>query len=575
MTTSLWPETIADDGSLIPATLFGHTLTGPQPHTDYQQDPIGWIVDHLRVPRHTLVWSMNPGYEAHRWDGTPDPLAALLEALAYGESVGVESGTGTGKSFTAACAILWFLACWQGARVFTYAPKEDQLRLYIWAEIAGLWPRFQRHFPTAELSDLRIRMDGTDKWSAHGVAVGIRADEKDGSATKAQGVHAPHMLLVTEETPGIDPSIMRALRNTRTGRHNLQLSLGNPDNQQDTLHKFCELASTTAIRISALDHPNVVTGDDVVPGAASPAGIALIAEEDAPGTPMYDSRVRGISPAEAVDALIKLSWVKAAQARHAALLEAGGARAMGVDVANSEHGDKAAIAVFRGAALESVESKACPNANLLGAEVVARCQDRTAPIAPEYVGIDPVGVGAGTVNECFRLGFHPRRLNGAESPIGSAERAVDGSTMDWAPDANRFSNLRCQMAWQLREDLRKGVIGLPDNPRLARQLTALRFEVKGGKVVIEDKVKAKARIGGKMDDFDAVMYANWVRPRAVSPVTPEVSDDRHPGWDLKARTRKPRRDRSLVPGEGEDLRGNRYSVPFNWRAPGWTGEEEA
>lgn len=572
MTTSLWPDTVADDGSLIPATLFTHTLTGAQPHTQYQQDPIGWIVDKLRVPRNTLVWSDNPGYEKHEWDGTPDPIAAMLEALAYGENVGVESGTGTGKSFTAACAIFWFLGCWEGARVFTYAPKEDQLRLYIWAEIAGLWPRFQRHFPTAELSDLRIRMDGTDKWSAHGVAVGIRADEKDGSATKAQGVHAPHMLLVTEETPGIDPSIMKALRNTRTGRHNLQLSLGNPDNQQDTLHKFCDLASTTAIRISALDHPNVVSGEDIIPGAASPVGIEIIAEEDPPGTPMYDSRIRGISPAESVDALIKLSWIKAAQARYADLLKKGGARAMGVDVANSEHGDKAARAVFLGAALEMVEAKQCPNSNLLGDEVVDEA--RKLGIDEAHVGIDPIGVGAGTVNQCYARGFNPRRLGGSDAPTGNAARAPDGSLMDWVPDANRFNNLRSQMAWQLREDLRQGVIGLPPNsPRLERQMTVLRYEVKGGKVVLEEKAKAKARLGGKMDDFDAVMYANWVRPRASVVQPRESGDDQHPGYDLKAKRRHPRRDRSMVPDEMNDLQ---YGVPVSagWRGPHEGGEDD-
>ena len=560
MTVSLWPET--GDEALVPASTFDEALSGVVPHVRYQRDPVGWAERYLAIPRHTLVWSLNPGYDAHQWDGTPDPIAAMLEALAAGESVGVESGTGTGKSFGCAVATLWWLACWENARALSYAPKESQLRLFMWAEIAAMWPRFSAHFPTAELTDLRIRMNGTDKWAAQGVAVGVGADEKEGSATKAQGAHAEHLLIITEETPGVASAVMKALRNTRTGRHNLQLSVGNPDNQQDELHKFCALSSTRAVRVSALDHPNVVSGLDIVPGACSPTGIALIAEEDAPGTPMYDSRVRGISPAESVDALIKLAWVKEAQARYPALLAAGGRLAMGVDVANSEHGDKAAIAVFRGAALLKVEAKACPNANALGSEVVAICQDERAPVAQEYVGIDPVGVGAGTVNECFRLGFHPQRLGGAQEPVGNAAKAPDGTVMEWAPDANRFNNLRSQMAWQLREDLRNGAIGLPPDQKLTAQLTALRYEVKGGKVVVEEKAKAKARLRGKMDEFDAVMYANWVRPRAVVPVPQDVPADHHPGFDLTARRRKARHE----PIEAEDLRPHRYSVAsIVWR----------
>lgn len=572
MSSSLWPE---QDDSLVRPGSFDAFTHGAVPHVAWQRDPVGWASRFLSIPRNTLVWSLNPGYTRHRWDGTPDPIAAMLEGLARGENVGVESATGTGKSFGCAVASLWFLACWAGARVLSFAPKEDQLRLFMWAEIAALWPRFSRHFPTAELTDLRVRMDGSDKWAAHGVAVGVGADEKDGSATKAQGAHAPHLLIITEETPGVPSPVMKALRNTRTGRHNLQLSVGNPDNQQDTLHTFCALSSTTAIRVSALDHPNVVSDADVIPGAASPVGIALIAEEDPEGTPMYDSRVRGISPSEAVDALIKLAWVKAAQARYAALLEKGGAPAMGVDVANSDNGDKAAIALFRGAALVSVESKACPNANALGTEVVERCRDAKDPIAQEHVGIDPVGVGAGTVNECFRLGFHPLRLGGADKPVGSASRAPDGSLMDWVPDANKFDNLRAQMAWQLREDLRLGLIGLPpNNPKLERQLTALRYEPRGGKVVLEEKAKAKARLKGKMDEFDAVMYANWVRPRAVIPGATEYSDDQHPGYDLKAKRRNPRRDRSMVPDGPESA--TYYGVPVSagWRGPHEGGEDD-
>jgi hypothetical protein len=483
----------------------------------------------------------------------------------------------THNSYLAACLILWFLACWKGARVFTYAPKEDQLRLFIWAEIATLWPRFQRAFPTAELSDLRIRMDGTDKWSAQGMAVGVRAGEE--SATKAQGAHAPHMLIVTEETPGIPKPTMTALRNTRTGMHNPMLALGNPDEQQDALHTYCTLEDTTHVIVSALDHPNVVTGMDVVPGAASLPGIRRIAAEDPPGTPMYDSRVRGISPAESTDSLIKLAWVKAAVLRRPALLARGGQRALGVDVANSESGDKASRTYWLGAAVEQIKTHPCPNANKLGAEVAAEASELS--IAPEHIGVDPVGVGAGTVNELDRLGMTVRRLGGSMSPVEGAARAPDGSSMDFVPDANRFNNLRSQMAWQLREDLRNGEIGLPDNQSLHRQLTSVRFDVRGGKIVVEEKIHVKARLGASPNDFDSVMYGNWVRPRVAKTEETDSGDDRHPGYDYKAKKVKRRHVPVAVPGgmvgeEDDDLRPNRYRVPRTaaFRMPRPQDEEE-
>ena len=565
--SALWPRKDEDDG-LLPGDVFTRSyLSSVEAHTEYQARPEDWMVERMAIPRETIRWSLNPGYERHVWDGTPDPLVAMLDGLARWEDVGVEAATGTQKSYTAALAILWFLASFKHSLVNTYAPKEDQLRLYIWKEIAELWPRFKAMFPSAELTDLRIRVDGTDKWSAHGIATQLRAGED--SATKAQGAHAEHMLLVTEETPGIDPSIMTALRNTRTGAHNIQLSLGNPDNMQDALHSFCLLPDTRHVRISALDHPNVVTGKNIVPGAASPAGIRRIAAKDAPGTPMYESRVRGISPAESTDSLIKLQWIRDAAGRYAGLLREGGRPALGVDAANSEKGDQASIARGVGPCLVEVESKPCPDSNKLGSEVFDEANARG--IDPSHIGVDPIGVGAGTVNEMARRGMEPRRLGGSLSPINGAERAPDGSPMDFVADANLFLNLRSQMAWQLREDLRKGELGI--NPQLLAvlepQMTVWRYEPRNGKVVVDGKDKAIQRLGFSPNEFDAVMYWNWVRPRAGVQYGKEYGDHEHPGIDIKSRLRKRKTDRSNVPGEDDLERPGHYAVPVSamWRAP--------
>jgi len=90
----------------------------PRPLVQYQRDPVGFFRDVLGVAEHTIRWSLNPGYDQHRWDGTPDPLVVIAESLADWKNVGVESGTGTGKSFELACIFLWFVACWDGARWF-------------------------------------------------------------------------------------------------------------------------------------------------------------------------------------------------------------------------------------------------------------------------------------------------------------------------------------------------------------------------------------------------------------------------------------------------------------------------
>jgi hypothetical protein len=536
MGVALWPE---QDEGLVPAAIFdADGLDGIQPHTAYQSDPIGWAVDQLGIDEATLRWSLFEAYGTHEWDGTVDPLVAVADAIVAWKDTGVESGTGTGKSFFAAVLILWFLACWDGARVFTFAPKEDQLRLYIWTEIGKLWLRFKAHFPTAELTDLCIRMRGgtDDSWGARGYAVGVRADED--VATKAAGMHAEHMLLVYEEMPGIDQAVIAAGQNTCTAPHNIRLGLGNPDHQLDTLHQFCMSASTVHIRVSALDHPNVVCGDaSIVPGAVSLASIEKRRADYEEGSPLYESRVRGISAAQATDSLIRAEWIDQAEARYAELVRKGialnGVRAKGVDVANSENGDQAAIADGVGAVLLSVRAFRCPDSNKLGTQVYGEME--RDGVTQEHVGVDPVGVGAGTVNELARLKRVVRRLGGSNKPIHRAEKAPDGREYDWAPDANSFNNLRSQMHWQLREDYRLGRIAHPPMPALRRQLLAVKYEVQNGKTVVESKPKLMERMGGKSpNEGDSVVYWNWVRPRKAQPVPldPDSVTNRAPRYDF-------------------------------------------
>lgn len=565
------------------------------PHSEYQRDPVRWAVDKLGIPEHTIRWSHNGGYARHEWDGTPDPLAAMADSLVAWRNVGCESGTTTGKSFFVAILILWFLACHEDARVFTFAPKEDQLKLFIWMEIRKLWLRFSAHFPTATLHDLTLRMRGgqDEGWAAHGYAVGVGANEQ--SATRAQGMHAQHMLLVYEETPGIPQAVLEAGANTSTAPHNLRLAIGNPVSQQDALHVFCGKPRTDHIRISALDHPNVVTGNpDLIPGAVSQQSIDDRREEYGETDPMFLSRVRGISPEQAANALIRLEWLKASAARWAAramvspglsqfarfskgfppvpsaevsentglytdelvieretrsanqtqvehyrAIKAPAVRPIalkvtgkGVDVANSEHGDPASVCDFSGNAVVRLVTFSCPDGNALGRQV--KLEMDADGLDPNRVGIDGIGVGAGTVNELRRLRAPVRDLQSGGAAIPMVELLPDGKRYEWTGDVNRFNNLRSQIQWQLREDFRKGVIDVPGRIGcpLWEELTAGTF-TDFPKIAVEPKKEVRARLGRSTNELDSLTYANWVRARAfVAPVV-EQQQGKSLGWSAK------------------------------------------
>lgn len=505
-----------------------------RPHSEYQTDPVGWAVEKLGVDAYTLRWSLDAAYGSHAWDGTVDPLATAYEAIRDWKDVGIESGTGTGKSYGVAVLILWFLACWDGSQVYTFAPKEDQLRLYIWRAIGELWPKFSVHFPTATLTDLCIRMHGgiDESWAAHGYAVGIKAGEQ--VSTKASGMHAVHMLLVYEEMPGIPQQVIEAGKNTCTAPHNLRIGIGNPQHQLDTLHVFCGEPGVVAVRASALDHPNVVTGNpDVIPGAVSQVSISRRLTEYGASDPIYQSRVRGLSPEQASNALIRLEWLRAAAARYEARKANDDlpttVTGKGVDVANSSHGDRAAICDFAENVAIRLDAFACPDANALGRQVVLEMN--AAQLDPRRVGIDGIGVGAGTVNECRRLGKVVQALMASAQPMKMQEKAPDGQLREWTADVNIFANLRAQMYWQAREDLRLNVIDAPEDQELWTELTAPTF-ADHPKTIVEPKAEIAERLGRSPDKADAFVMANWVRERRLAqkpdPIIGKLPHRAHP-----------------------------------------------
>lgn len=535
------------------------------PDVAYQADPIGWARDILGIPEHTLRWSLNPGYGHHVWDGTADPLARIAEEIAAGRNVGVESGTGTGKTFLGGWLCAWFLLCHPNAIVVTTAPKEDQLTLHLWKELGNWVPQLRRTYPGITKAHLRLRLraaaDGgtiaddedwsKESWAIIGWACGVDAQTSarggQGAASRAKGFHAEHLLIITEETQGIHPAVMTSLRNTCTGDHNLQLAFGNPLFEMDPLHQFCERKDVVHVRVSALDHPNVVLGREVIPGAAGRRSIQARRDDYGEDSPIFKAQVRGISPKQAANALIRREWVEAAIARyHDEALRVGG-MAKGVDVAQSEAGDLASIATGQGACLLEVNAFPCDNATDLGTRVWLEMQ--RDKVRPECVGVDSVGIGAATVNELNRELQRARQrasvqsLNGGARPMSKAQRAPDGSTYDWAPDENAFLNLRSQMWWQLREDLRLGAIALPPDEVMTRELLMPTFtDEKGRGTVVESKDAIRKRMGGRSPDrADSVVYWNWVRERRALPVAP--------GPSVEEEARRERRDPAVILAE--------------------------
>lgn len=513
----------------------------------HRLNPLCWLEDKLGESSNYFKWSNIDGYDDHKWDGDIDPLASIWNSIAdvykhiscgvepeY-RFFGIESATGTSKTFWLARLVLWFLDCFPDSLVVTSAPKQDQLALNLWSEISLIIHKFKKLRPNAELYKLRLVVDGSDakvldddevftgnSWQAVGYVSGVGTEEQ--SAGKVRGFHRKNMLIILEEATSMSNAVLNAFQNTCTGEHNIIVAVGNPDSEHDPLHKFVSQKNVKSVRISALDYPNVVLGRELFSGAVTRVSIKGRADTYGTDSNLYNAMVRGICPTQSLDSLIKLEWIKDCIISDVSeYVNCNSFGSIGIDVSNSEAGDKASVAYGKDCCLMDLYEFQCPNATHLAYNVVydnfkldrlnyhnfnlPTIEDFKVPDG--YIGVDAVGVGVATVNAFIDIGVTVQALQG-----GIWDEAIpyneDGKPM------YKFSSLRSQMYWELREDLRKGQvkIAITDQSKLEqiqKELTAPKFVANGTMITIEKKDDIKKRLSKSPNVADAIVYWNWVR----------------------------------------------------------------
>jgi len=511
----------------------------------YRTNPMFWLTDRFKEKEESFRWSLHEGYEDHKWDGDKDPLAAAWEDIAtsYAEtkvgkastyrSIGIESGTGCSKTYWLSRLVLWFLDCFDNSLVVTSAPKRDQLQLGLWSEIAMLEKRIKTIRPYSQMYKLRLAINekkrvhdtapdevtSSSAWHAVGFVAGTGADEQ--SANKARGFHRKHMLIILEECTGISEALLTAFQNTSTGYTNYIVAVGNPDSDVDTLHKFCQQKDVKNYRLSALDYPNIVMNREVYPGAVTTASISSRTDVYGKDSGLWKSMIRGISPAQSKDSLIKIEWIEQCIGID---IPMDSYNAVGVDVANSENGDKAALAWGNGNCLLHLDQFQCPNATHLAYNMIFDSGELAAKgyedykvsditqyhVEPSFVGVDAVGVGVATVNAFKDEGLEITALSG-----GAWSEAIPKD--DKGRPYYSFVSLRSQMYWQAREDLRNKELSIQVEDRvilnhLIKQLTLPKFIATNASIKVEGKEHVKQRLGGNSPDIaDAFVYWNWMR----------------------------------------------------------------
>lgn len=218
--------------------------------------------------------------------GTPkltDDQIRLVWAIVKNRRVACTAGNSVGKSYVIAAIVLWFLYTNEDCFVITTASSWEQVENVLWREIREMHKRSK--IPLGgELLDFSLELG--EKWAAFGLSTN--------KPTRFQGKHAKRVLIIYDEATGIDGSIFEAGGSMAGGPQDRQLAVGNPTDATSAFYEEClKPGKWVTMEISALDHPNVVTGKIMIPGAVTREQVEDFRRDYGEDHPVYEARVLG------------------------------------------------------------------------------------------------------------------------------------------------------------------------------------------------------------------------------------------------------------------------------------------
>jgi hypothetical protein len=436
--------------------------------------------------------------------------AQILESVAKNRRTAVKSCHASGKTFSSAEAVIWWITRYSDGIAVTTAPTWVQVQKLLWGEIRKSLPTSRIMYPKPLGTELKL--------AEGNYALGLSTNE----GVRFQGFHAGHILFVLDEAPGVDVAIWEAIEGASAGGDVHILAIGNPVIASGPFHEaFHENRERWAtFTISAFDTPNLAgisltyadkDGHRVTLGSGR--DLLSLSEEEldqavrpylttrrwvrdkfyewGPGHPLWDSRVLGTFPSQAEDALIPLAWLEKCQqcdptvgvslSRDRKKLRAG------LDVAGPGE-DETVLVVRDGPGI--IFSQAWMRADPRG-EVVAALKQYEGRLA--VINVDSAGIGWNMYTHLDDI------FPGIAHPINVGESSHD---------PEKYANLKAELYWGLRMRAQAGDLTGYLDEKLVGQLAGIRYKHNArGQIVIESKEDARKRGVKSPDRAEAVMLA--------------------------------------------------------------------
>jgi hypothetical protein len=498
----------------IKAVLAREGSTGTA-YSEYQDDPVGFGEQVLG-------------------ETYTDDVKTMMESVRDNPVTIAKSANATGKTHGAARVAVWWYKAYLESQVYTAAaPPESNLKKLLWGEIGSIVQTHPKIFDTDRKTNLHVERG--PRSFITGVTIPMSGTEAQREA-KFSGKHAPHLLFILDEGDAIPDEVYQGIESCMSGGHARLLIMFNPRSELGKAYRMERDGRANVVHLSAFSHPNVVTGQDLIPGAVDRATTVrrinqwcrpiikgeeigpqcfelpdyLVGEialsqsgKDYPPLqpghykvmePAFSYMVLGRYPAQGTNQLISREWVEAARARWDAYVAEYGETPppawwaiMGQDV--GEFGTDLNVSIFRyGGYVETPVFWSGVDLTMTGERAAEEYKSRQVSRA----FVDGTGVGAGVAPHMQKLKCSATSLKVAASPTMSTEMG-------------EFKILRDQLWWSCREWLRADPTSmLPPDEMLVEELLCPTYEIKAGKIRIMDKDTMRELLKRSPDRADAL-----------------------------------------------------------------------
>lgn len=413
----------------------------------------------------------------------------IAEALLKYKRVAVKSGHGVGKSFVASIIIAWWVDTRKNvdSLAVSTAPVQDQLSI--------IWGYLRAHHIKGELTG-RITLE--NDWRGNDDSE--RAKGRKPSNTNIHAFQGEHrrqgVLAVLDESCGIPETIFTAVNAITTGRYDMALAIGNPDDINTPFGNIWKNDNPTwhKMTLNSYDSPNI-TGEPFPEedsgGLVTREWIEAMKLEWGEDSPRFKSKVLGEFSESSTSTLFTVGTLTKGRFTELAIKQDSKPR-LGVDVARMGE-DCTVIYKFQDGVLRYLDKWAKTDTVESSAKIVQWAFKEGV----DEVRIDGVGLGAGVFDQVVA------KSEGRFETISIVGNAASN-------DLDKWINARAEMYDEVRRRMFNGEIDIDgDDSALTKELETLEYHFKNSRnsLQIASKEEIRAKTGKSPDFADAAMYA--------------------------------------------------------------------